>query len=128
MANSKIRWKRGDYVRLGRAVSDFNKRINELQQEENKLYLPTPLSYSATKENITTRQELNRLINSLKRFQKEDAGDLYITEAGEQLTKWEKQELNKQQRIASRRLNKELQNLKSSSPSGLMGERRKKKN
>lgn len=81
MAQSQIRWKRGDYIKLGRAVSDFNKRINELQQEENKLYLPTPLNYKNVKQDITTRQELNRMINSLRRFQAEDAGELYETES-----------------------------------------------
>jgi hypothetical protein len=111
MAQSQIKWKRGDYIRLGRAVSDFNKKINELQQEENKLYLPTPLAYSNVKENITTRQELNRMINSLRRFQREDAGELYITEAGEQITKWERRELGYQVSIAKRRLNKELASL-----------------
>lgn len=111
MAQSQIKWKRGDFIKLGRAVSDFNKRINELQQEENKLYLPTPLAYSTVKENITTRQELNRMINSLRRFQQQDAGELYITEAGEQITKWERRELGRQIGIAKRRLNKELSEL-----------------
>ena len=108
MAQSRINWKRGDYIRLGRAVSDFNKKINELQQEENKLYLPTPLSYSNVKENITTRQELNRMINSLRRFQQEDAGELYETESGQQITKWERRELGRQVGIAKRRLKQEL--------------------
>lgn len=121
MANN-INWKKGDYIRLGRAVSDFNKKINELQQEENKLYLPTPVDYKKAKQEISTRQELNRIIKSLRRFQKEDAGELYITEAGEQLTKWERRELGIQARTITRRLNKELTSIKESSPSGLMGE------
>ena len=32
---SKIRWKQGDFIRLGRAVADFNKKVNRLQSEEN---------------------------------------------------------------------------------------------
>ena len=118
MAVSKIRWKHGDYIKLGRAVSDFNKKINELQQEENKLYLPTPLVYNNVKENITTRAELNRMINSLRRFQEQDAGELYVTESGEQLTKWERRELGRQVGIAKRRLNKELASLNEPSIGG----------
>lgn len=118
MAQSRINWKRGDYIRLGRAVSDFNKKINELQQEENKLYLPTPLSYSNVKENITTRQELNRMINSLRRFQQEDAGELYETESGQQITKWERRELGRQVGIAKRRLKQELAELNEPSIGG----------
>lgn len=78
---SKIRWKQGDYIKLGRAVADFNKKVNKLQAEENKLYLPNLIEYKEAKENITTRQELNRLVNSLRRFNREGAEELYITEA-----------------------------------------------
>ena len=93
MAQSKIKWKKGDYISLGKAISNFNKKINELQAEENKLYLPNIIEYKEAKENITTRSELNRLINSLRRFQKQGAEELYVTQAGEEITKWERKEL-----------------------------------
>ena len=118
MAQSEIRWKRGDYIRLGRAVSDFNRKINKLQTEENKLYLPDTISYQNLKENITTRQELNRMVNSLRRFQREDASELYTTQAGEQITKWERRELGIQTGIAKRRLNRELSELNEPLESG----------
>ena len=118
MADSRINWKRGDFVRLGRAVSDFNKKINELNKEERKLYLPERIDYKEAKENITTRKELNRLINSLRRFQKEGAEDLYITGAGETITKWERRELGIQSRIAQTRLRAELKNLEKPLESG----------
>ena len=92
---SKIRWQQKDYLSLGKAVANFNKKINKLQSEEKKLYLPELKNYKDIKENIYTRSELNRVINSLKRFSKEGAEDLYVTKAGEHLTKWERQELRK---------------------------------
>lgn len=118
MADSRINWKRGDFVRLGRAVSDFNKKINELNKEERKLYLPEKIDYKEAKENITTRKELNRLINSLRRFQAEGAEDLYTTQAGETITKWERRELGIQSRIAQTRLRAELKNLEKPLESG----------
>lgn len=108
---SKIRWQRGDYITLGKAVSQFNKKINELQKDESKDYLPDTLEYKEVKENITTRKELNRVINSLRRFKKEGAEDLYTLESGEQLTKWEMQEIRLQRNIAVKRLNQELDQL-----------------
>lgn len=78
---SKIQWKQGDYIKLGRAVADFNRKVNKLQAEENKLYLPNLIEYKEAKENITTRQELNRLVNSLRRFNREGAEELYTTKA-----------------------------------------------
>lgn len=130
MAQGQIRWKRGDFIKLGRAVSQFNRKINELQTEENKLYLPEIIEYAEAKENITTRRELNRLINSLRRFQREGAEDLYTTTAGETMTKWERGELGIQAGIASRRIQKELAELNEPLESGYsraqMGSRRVK--
>ena len=115
---SKIRWKQGDYIRLGKAVSDFNKKINELQAEENNLYLPDLINYKEAKENITTRSELNRIINSLRRFKREGSEDIYTTEAGEEMTKWERRELGIQSRIAQTRLRAELKELNKPLESG----------
>jgi hypothetical protein len=111
MADSRISWKKGDLIRLGRAVSDFNKKVNRLNAEEKKLYLPETISYQEAKENIMTRKELNRLINSLRRFQREGAEDLYTTQAGEEISKWERRELGIQSRVAQTRLRRELQTL-----------------
>lgn len=117
-SQSKIRWKQGDYIKLGRAVADFNKKVNKLQAEENKLYLPSLIEYKEAKENITTRGELNRLVNSLRRFNREGAEELYITQAGEQMTNWERKELGIQSRIAQTRLRQELKALNEPTASG----------
>ena len=118
MADGQINWKQGDFVRLGRAVAQFNKKVNELNREEKKLYLPETINYKEAKENITTRRELNRLINSLRRFQREGAEDLYLTQAGEQISKWERRELGIQSRIAQTRLQNELKTLNEPTESG----------
>lgn len=102
MSEGMIRWKHGDFVRLGRAVSDFNKKIRQVRSEENSLYLPDEVNYQDLKGDITTRRELNRILNSLKRFQREGAEDLYVTNAGEQMTVWERKELGIQSRIGQR--------------------------
>lgn len=118
MAQGLIKWKKGDYIRLGKAVAQFNKKINALQAEERRLYLPELVNYKEKRDNITTRAELNRLINSLKRFKLEGAEELYETEAGEQITKWERRELGLQSRIAQNRLQKELKQLNTPDESG----------
>ena len=64
---SLIRLKRGDYIRLSKAVSRFNNVINtanELDMDN----LPDIQTYSELKSNITTRKELNRVINSLTEY------------------------------------------------------------
>lgn len=111
MAESAIRWTRGDYIRLGQAVSLFNKTINEHKSAENKLYLPEEKEYQDLKNRITTRKELNRVIASLRRITNENALELISLESGQTLTKYEYGELKKQRTIASRRLAKDLTSL-----------------
>ena len=82
------------------------------------LYLPDIINYKEAKENITTRSELKRLINSLRRFNKEGAEELYTTQSGEQITKWERRELGIQSRIAQNRLRRELKELEQPTESG----------
>lgn len=105
----EIRWKRGDYVSLGRAVSDFNKKVNRLEADKRKLYLPVLLNYNEVKENIKSRQELKRVVNSLRRFLKEGAEDVVTTDGGVKITKWEKNELSMLKRSSSRHLRKEIE-------------------
>lgn len=106
-----IKWKQTDYLQLGKAVANFNKKINELNKEERKLYLPEIITYEQTKADIQSRKQLKNVINSLRRFTKEGAEELYTTSAGEQLTKWEIGELQRQQRIAERNLRAEIKEL-----------------
>ena len=111
MAESRINWKKGDYIKLGQAVAKFNRKINELQKEEKKLYLPDELNYKELKEGITTRNELNNRINSLRRFLREGSEELYKTQAGEEITKWERQELSIEKGRIQRRINKRINEL-----------------
>ena len=91
MADNLIRWKKGDYVRLGRAINKFNKEVKALEKEGYN-YLPEVKSYQSIKENIYTRKELNRLINSMKKFTIETAKEIE-TPSGLKLTSWEFKEL-----------------------------------
>ena len=52
MAQSQIKWKKGDYISLGKAVAEFNKKINKLQKEEDLAYLPAKIDYKEARENI----------------------------------------------------------------------------
>lgn len=113
-----IKWKQTDYLNLGREVARFNKKINELNKEEKKLYLPELQDYKYVKSRIHTRAELNRVISSLRRFSKDGAEEIYTNNAGEVMTKWEHNELVRQQRIAERNLRNEAKELEQPNLSG----------
>ena len=40
MAVHKIKWKQSDYIKLGKAVSEYNKKLARLNNIEEKSYLP----------------------------------------------------------------------------------------
>ena len=121
--DSLIRWKRGDYIKLGQAVSRFNKIINSLDTDERK-FLPDLKDYQEIKEHITSRKELNRVIKSLRRVNTENLLNTKILESGEEISKWEYQELNKARRRAFRNLELERESILKDRPSIGMGDER----
>lgn len=108
---SQIKWNKQEVLKLEKAVNDFNSKLAKLQKQENKLYLPEKLNLKDVKENIVTRRELDRKVESLRRFMQKGAESVYITEAGEAMTKWEREELGRQSRIGQIRLKKEYASL-----------------
>ena len=121
MAQSLIRWKRSDYSRLSHAVRKFN---NTLRQQENLSYLPDIKDYQEIKRNIYSRSELNRIINSLKRINKDNALDLYVTKSGEELTKWEANEIKRAKNRALKNINREIVEIQTNKKSIGMGDER----
>lgn len=121
--DSLIRWKRGDYIKLGQAVSRFNKIINSLESEELN-FLPDLKNYQEIKSHITSRKELNRVINSLRRVNEENLLKTKVLESGEEISKWEFQELTKARKRAYRNLALEKESILKSRPSIGMGDER----
>ena len=108
--DSLIRWKKGDYIKLGQAVSRFNKIINELDVEEKSI-LPGLQDYQEIKEKITSRKELNRVIKALRRANIENLSEVRVFESGEAVSKWEFAEIRKARGRAFRNLEKERQGI-----------------
>lgn len=63
-----IKWKRSDYITLGKAISNFNKKRNKLLNDVEEKFLPHSYDYHTQKKRIKTRRELNRFIKELKKF------------------------------------------------------------
>lgn len=119
MADNLIRWKRGDYVRLSKAINRFNKQVNELQAQGID-YTPDVKSYQSIKENIYTRKELNRIVNSLKKFSIETAKKVELP-SGEKLTSWEYRDLRLARNRARKILEGKLEIQQRENPYGKFG-------
>ena len=118
-----IRWKRGDFIKLGQAVSRFNKIVSSLDTDERE-FLPDLKEYKEIKNHITSRKELNRVIKSLRRVDTENLLNTKILESGEEISKWEYQELNKARKRAFRNLALEKESILKDRPSIGMGDER----
>ena len=120
---SLIRWKKGDYIRLGTAVSRFNKIINEMEVDEEKI-LPDLKNYKDIKEHITSRKELNRVIKSLQNANVENLQATHTFESGEKISQYEWKEIKKAERRALRNLANEKEMILKDRQSIGMGDER----
>ena len=93
---------------LQKAVAKFNKNIDKLTTEENKSYMPKKQNYDELKKIVKGKSEMNRLIKNFNKFNKVD---LYITEADEKITSWERNVLEQEREIALKRMEHQLQNV-----------------
>lgn len=103
-----IKWNRSDIGKLSSAVSMFNKTIKKLESAESDLVLPDVVDYKELKSGITTRQELNRIIGSLRRFTNPAKQKAIKLDSGIEITAWEYTELKAERRRAEKRLTGEL--------------------
>lgn len=113
---SKIRWSRSDYISLGKAVASFNKSVGRLT--DTGIIVPEMQNYAELKSTISTRQELNRVIGSLKRFTNPMEQQGVKLESGLVITKWEQNEISKAQKRATRRMTGELAGIEATSTYG----------
>lgn len=121
--DSLIRWKKGDSIRLGRAISRFNKIINEIEVDERDV-LPEIRNFKEIKQNINTRKELNRVINALNRANEENLKQTREYASGVELTAWEYREVSKAMRRAMRNLESERAGILAGRESIGMGDER----
>lgn len=80
--------------------------------------MPEERNYKDIRNEIVTRSQLKNIINSLKRFSREGAEELYTTKGGKEITVWENRENQILKRNAMRTLNADLKALEVPGKSG----------
>lgn len=114
---SVLMWTKEDEKILKKAVSDFNKKVKQLNKtRKDKSFIPSEIDYEASKDLITTRSELNRVLESLGRFKGKEAFKKVTLPSGDSLTKWELDEIRLQQRQAEKRIKKRMAEIKRENP------------
>lgn len=106
MKKNKLRWKAGDYLRLEKAVQDFNKKVEKLSDLS---YIPEKIDIAEAKSQIATRKGLQQYINQLNAFKKKGAEKLFQFESGEKVTNWEKEKIEKEIKVRASALKVDLE-------------------
>lgn len=102
-----IRWSQSDEAELKRVVKNFNAKLSRLEKKDpkNANSLPERVSAANLKDMITTRQDLNRELNALRRFSErgaEELVDIPDNYYNEKITKWQRTDMNRRAAIVNR--------------------------
>lgn len=100
-----IKWRRSDEEELRRVVKNFNAKLSRIIKKNPEMaqYMPPRVSYKDLRNDITSRKEFNRELNSLKRFsQKGSEKIIEAKKTGLKVTAWEKKEVGIQVAIINR--------------------------
>lgn len=119
----KIKWSTKDRQQLSKAVQQFNSKLTRTLKKhpELKPYLPERLTVQGLKEQIKTRNDLNREVNSAKRFLRKGAEMPYTSQSGIKTTVWERREIGIKVGVINRRKARERKAADVSTYKGTMG-------
>lgn len=111
-----IRWTPDDEKELKRIVKNFNAKITRLEKKnpKEKGALPERESVKHLKQLISTRADLKRELNSLKRFSQKGAEEIITAPDNKynlKLTKWQKEEMTRRAGVVNRRRKQRLKEI-----------------
>ena len=100
---------------INRTIKNFNQKIARLEKQEREL-LPSKITKKDLKESVYTRSELQRKLKELQRFSKRGAEDIITTRGGVRLTKYELNEIKRENARIKRNITREINRLKVNKP------------
>lgn len=100
---------------INRTIKNFNQKIARLEKQEREL-LPSKITKKELKESVYTRTELQRKLKELQRFSTRGAEDIIETKGGVKLTKYELNEIKRENARIKRNITREINRLKTDRP------------
>lgn len=101
---------------LKKAVNKFNRKIKRLETVDREIDIPEKANISAIKERVTTKWDLNREIDRLERFSKRNAEELIKNKSGVVLSRWEFENIQKEQKRLSAKLSRDIESYSKITP------------
>lgn len=100
---------------INRTIKNFNQKIARLEKEQRDL-LPSKITKKELKSKVYTRTELKRKLKELQRFSTRGAEDVIVTSGGVRLTKYELNEIKRENARVKRNITREINRLKTDKP------------
>ena len=100
---------------INRTIKNFNQKIARLEKEEREL-LPSKITKKYLKENVYTRTELKRKLRELQRFGKRGAEEVIETSGGVRLTRYELENVKRENARIKSNLTREINRLSVKKP------------
>ena len=94
---------------LNRAINNFNRKVKRLESVDREIDIPEKANITAIKDRITNKWELNREIDRLERFTQRNAEELIKNKSGVVLSRWEYENLQREQKRLNARLLREIE-------------------
>ena len=94
---------------LSKAINNFNRKVKRLESVDREIDIPEKANITAIKDRITNKWELNREIDRLERFTQRNAEELVKNKAGVVLSRWEYENLQREQKRLNARLLREIE-------------------
>ena len=94
---------------LKRIVNKFNSKVKRLETVDREIGIPEKESISAIKDRVSSKWDLNREIDRLERFTKRNAEDLIKNKSGVVMSRWEFENIQREQKRLSARLLRDIE-------------------
>ena len=94
---------------LKRVISNFNSKVKRLESVDREIDIPEKESIKAIKDRVNSKWDLNREIDRLERFTKRNAEELIQNKAGVVMSRWEYENIQREQKRLSARLLREIE-------------------
>ena len=102
---------------LRKAINKFNAKVRRLEQSDRNLEIPEQVNISIIKDRIYDKRSLNREIEKLQRFSIRGIEESITLDSGLSLTKYEYENLLKEQKRLSEKLYRTQRKLEKITPS-----------
>ena len=118
-----IKWRKSDEKELAKAARKFNAKRTRLIKKNPKMeeYLPPKISTKKMKDEIKTRRDFKKALNSVERFMRKGAEKPITTKEGVKTTVYEKKEIEIKIRVINAKRAAERKRANVSTEKGTMG-------